>query len=341
MALGAAERAPLPDLATRAGIELLVARTDRRLRRLEEAEEDRFVATMQTMPIARHTDEANSQHYELPTAFFSHALGPHMKYSCCLYKGPDMTLAEAEAAALAETCAHADLRDGQTVLELGCGWGALTLYMAEKFPACEIVSVSNSRSQRDYIAKQAILRSLENVSVMVCDMNDLHVDRRFDRIVSVEMFEHISNWRALLGRLRSALSDDGRLFLHIFTHRSRSYAFDTSDPSDWIAQHFFTGGVMPAHDLPRRFPDLFEVEEEWRWSGLQYQRTALDWLANFDRRRDEVADVLRAVYGGDWTLWRRRWRLFFLATAGLFGHAGGDVWGVGHYRLRPSSGGPA
>ena len=335
-AIDAAERAPLPDALTRAGIEFLVARTKRKLTGVPETEEARFVETMTAMPIAVHADAANAQHYEVPTSLFQRTLGPRMKYSCCLYTHDGATLAEAEEAALGQTCAHADLADGQDILELGCGWGSLTLWMAEKYPQSRVLAISNSRTQRAYILEQASLRGLANVSVQTCDMNDFALDRRFDRIVSVEMFEHMSNWRALLTRARACLKDDGRMFLHVFTHRSRSYRFDTSDPADWIAQHFFTGGVMPAQDLAGRFPDLFEVESEWRWSGQHYQRTALDWLANFDSRPDEVEAILRETYGADWALWRRRWRLFYLATAGLFGHAGGDVWGVGHYRLKPA-----
>ena len=335
-AIDAAERAPLPDALTRAGIEFLVARTKRKLADTPETEEVRFVEAMAAMPIAVHADAANAQHYEVPTSLFQHTLGPRMKYSCCLYTHDDATLAEAEEAALGQTCAHADLADGQEILELGCGWGSLTLWMAEKYPRSKVLAISNSRTQRAHILEQAKLLGLTNVSVETCDMNDFALDRRFDRIVSVEMFEHMSNWRALLTRARACLKDDGRMFLHVFTHRSRSYRFDTSDPADWIAQHFFTGGVMPAQDLAGRFPDLFEVESEWRWSGQHYQRTALDWLANFDSRPRVVEAILRATYGGDWALWRRRWRLFYLATAGLFGHASGDVWGVGHYRLKPA-----
>jgi cyclopropane-fatty-acyl-phospholipid synthase len=164
-------------------------------------------------------------------------------------------------------------------------------------------------------------------------MNDFTVDLSFDRIVSVEMFEHMSNWRALLERARGWLRDDGRLFLHVFTHKSRSYRFQ-HDSDDWIGKYFFTGGIMPAHDLAHRFPDLFEVEQEWRWSGENYRRTAMDWLANFDANIDRIQPILRDVYGKEAGVWRKRWRLFFMATAGLWGHAQGDEWGVGHYRLR-------
>jgi cyclopropane-fatty-acyl-phospholipid synthase len=285
---------------------------------------------MRFRPIAENTAEANAQHYEVPAEFFALVLGPRRKYSSCLYDSPATTLAEAEELALAETCAHADLADGQNVLELGCGWGSLSLWMAERYPASRITAVSNSHSQRAAIEAAASERGLTNIKVITRDMNDFQAPYRFDRVVSVEMFEHMSNWAGLLERVA------GRLFLHVFTHRDTPYRFDMNDKSDWIAQHFFTGGIMPSHGLARRFPDLFEVEAEWRWSGEHYRRTAMDWLANFDRHAGEIEAIFRGVYGKDTPIWKRRWRVFFLATAGLFGDSGGEVWGVSHYRLRPA-----
>ena len=335
-AISLAERAPLPDAATRAGIEYLVGRTRRRLAALPEPAEAQFVAEMAQFPIAVATEAANSQHYELPAALFVQMLGPRLKYSCGLFKHPAATLAEAEEAALAETVAHADLADGQDILEWGCGWGSLTLYMAERFPAARILAVSNSASQREYILTRAAKRGLRNVAVETADMNVFTAPRKFDRLVSVEMFEHMSNWRALMTRARDSLHRDGRLFLHVFAHHSRSYRFDPGDPADWIAKHFFTGGVMPAFDLAGRFDDLFTLEQSWRWSGLHYERTAAEWLKNFDAHRRVIDPVLVATYGADAPLWRRRWRWFLLATMGLFGHNGGETWGVGHYRLAPA-----
>ena len=285
-------------------------------------------------PIAEHTAAANAQHYELPAAFFRQVLGPRLKYSSGWYDHAHTTLQEAEDAALARTCANADLRDGQRILELGCGWGSLSLRMAAAYPRSTITAVSNSRSQKAAIDGLAARRGLANLEVVTADMNDFHAQGRFARVVSVEMFEHMSNWRQLLSRIAGWLTVEGRLFLHIFTHQGAPYRFEASDPSDWIGRHFFTGGVMPSHGLIRQFPDLFEVEREWRWSGAHYARTARDWLANFDGNQAAVDAVLGDVYGPAARLWKRRWRLFFLATAGLFGEGGGEVWGVSHYRLR-------
>lgn len=332
----AAERAPLPDSLALTGIDWLCGRNKKRLATSPIEDEAQFLAAMDDYPIAMHTDAANSQHYEIPAEFFSLILGPRRKYSCCLYPSLDSTLVQAEERALEETIAHADITDGDRILELGCGWGSLSLELATRFPRSQILSVSNSQSQRSFIVQEADKRSLPNLTIQTSDMNDFAPEGRFDRIVSVEMFEHMANWRALLAKARNWLHDDGRLFLHVFTHRTRSYRFDERDPADWIAQHFFTGGVMPARDLPHRVSDDFAVEAEWRWSGEQYRRTAMDWLANMDRNRPRVDAILRDVYGADAALWRRRWRLFFLTTAGLFGHSGGSEWGVGHYRLRPA-----
>jgi cyclopropane-fatty-acyl-phospholipid synthase len=332
--IGTAERVPLPDAIVRAAIHRLCSRTAVRLSECDARSDALFADDMAARAIAEHTDEANAQHYEVPAAFFAKVLGPNRKYSSCFYKEPVSTLQEAEEEALRQTVEHADLADGQQILELGCGWGSLSLWMARQFPYAQVTAVSNSHSQREYIEDEAVRRSLNNLRVITCDMNRFDADARFDRIVSVEMFEHMMNWRDLLIRARSWLKPDGRLFVHIFTHRSGSYLFDRADGEDWIAQHFFTGGVMPSHHLIRQHGDIFEVEKEWRWSGTHYQRTALDWLANFDAHREEIERTLRDVYGGDTALWMRRWRWFFLATAGLFGYAGGSEWGVSHYRMK-------
>ena len=335
--IGTAERVPLPDLIVRAAIQRLCSRTATRLAGGSAASDAAFAGEMAARAIAEHADRANAQHYEVPAAFFAQVLGPNRKYSSCFYKEPESTLQEAEEEALRQTIEHADLADGQAILELGCGWGSLALSMARRFPNAEITAVSNSHSQREYIEHAAASRGLKNLRVITADMNVFEPARQFDRVVSVEMFEHMMNWRELMARVRSWLKPGGRFFMHVFTHRSGAYRFDRADGEDWIAQHFFTGGVMPSHHLIRQYADLFEVEKEWRWSGTHYQRTALDWLANFDAHREEIEGILRGVYGSDTPLWMRRWRWFFLATAGLFGYAGGSEWGVSHYRMKAAS----
>jgi cyclopropane-fatty-acyl-phospholipid synthase len=328
------ERMPLPDSFTRTSIALLVERTSRKLQQADPALGRKFAAGMADFPIALRTDDANAQHYELPPTFFSLILGPRHKYSCCLYDNAT-TMAEAEDRALEETAEHAGLMDGQRILELGCGWGSLTLWMAERFPRSEILAVSNSHPQRRFIEAAAARRGLRNVRVQTADMNSFEAGARFDRVVSVEMFEHMANWPALLVRVHAWLEPQGTLFLHVFSHRTTPYRFDFDDKADWIAQHFFTGGVMPSHDLIRQLDIPFEVTADWRWNGTHYRRTAEDWLLNYDANAVGIEVILRQVYGNAAPLWARRWRLFFLSTAELFGARGGTEWGISHYALRP------
>jgi cyclopropane-fatty-acyl-phospholipid synthase len=337
--IGVGESLPWPDAVTRTAIRSLVGRTRRRLARASSDSDRQFAAAMENFPVAMNVEAANAQHYEIPQDFFALVLGPQRKYSCCLYDGALDTLAAAEERALEVTAAHAGLADGQRILELGCGWGSLSLWMAHRYPSARITAVSNSHSQRAFIAAAAARAALSNLEIVTADMNSFAPDGRFDRIVSVEMFEHMSNWRPLLQRMRDGLAPDGRMFIHIFSSVRTAYRFAPDDKADWIAQHYFTGGIMPSHGLIQQFGDCFAVEQDWRWDGTHYQRTAADWLKNFDANAGLIADVLRRVYGGEAALWQRRWRLFFLATMGLFGHAGGKEWGVSHYRLAPQAGG--
>jgi cyclopropane-fatty-acyl-phospholipid synthase len=330
------ERTPLPDSIVRIGMRSIIAGSARRFARFNRVEETAFVRDMASHAVAEHTDAANDQHYELPAEFFALCLGPQRKYSSCLYRTGEESLAEAEEFALAATVGHAEINDGQQILELGCGWGSLTLYMAEHYPNAHITAVSNSSSQRKYIEAQAKKRRLNNVRVITEDMNNFAIGDKFDRIVSVEMFEHMSNWRDLLSRARVWLKPEGKLFIHIFTHKSGAYRYDHNDKADWIAQHFFTGGIMPSQGMIRQFSDIFKVEQEWRWSGTHYQRTAMQWLANYDANRAAIEPMLRETYGKDAALWRRRWRMFYLAVAEMFGHDDGNAWGVSHYLLKPA-----
>lgn len=329
------ETAPVPDVLRRKAIGMLVASTSRQLRTSPAEATAHFAEAMRLRPIAEHTAAANAQHYEVPAAFFRQCLGPRFKYSCCRYEGPADTLQQAEDLALAETCANAGLADGQRILELGCGWGSLTLWMAEHYPKAHITAISNSNSQREHIETQARARGFNNLSVVTADANVFEASGQFDRIVSVEMFEHMSNWRALLEKCRGWLVEDGRMLIHVFSHQHAPYRFDPANRDDWVAQYFFSGGVMPSRDLARHFPDLFTVEREWWWNGKNYERTALDWLANFDANIDAIRPVLKRTYGRESRVWETRWRLFFLATAGLFAHANGDEWGVVHHLLKP------
>ncbi|GMO11789.1 MULTISPECIES: SAM-dependent methyltransferase [unclassified Bradyrhizobium] len=329
--IGTAERVPLPDVVIRAAIQRLCSRSATRLAAHDAAADAAFAGRMMLRPIA---ESAEAGREEVPAAFFAGVLGPSRKYSCCFYKTDATTLQEAEEEALRQTVEHAGLVDGQTILELGCGWGSLSLWMARQFPHAKVTAVSASRAQRAYVEEEARRRGLLNLRVVAADMNVFAPDGQFDRIVSVEMFEQMMNWRKLMTRLQSWLAPDGRFFMQIVTHRSGSQLFDRLDREDWIAQHVVTGGLMPSHHLVRQFDDIFAVEKEWCWSGAHYQRTANDWLANFDAHRDAIEASLRQVYGKDSALWMRRWRWFLLATSGLFGYAAGSEWGVSRYRMK-------
>lgn len=332
LALG--ERLPLPDPLSCAAIHWLVARTGKQLAATPPDVTADFARAMDALPIAADTNLANRQHYEVPTEFFELVLGPQLKYSCCRFDEPPSSLAAAEERALAETVQNADIADGQQIVDLGCGWGSLSLWMARRFPHARILSVSNSHTQRAHIERQIAGEGLSNIRVVTADMNAFTTEDRFDRIVSVEMFEHMANWPELLRKIHRWLAPDGRLFIHVFAHKASPYRFSQADDGDWIGQHFFTGGLMPSRDLLRLCAGQFVVEKEWRWNGDHYRRTAEAWLANFDNNADQIGRVLEATYGRQAALWHRRWRLFFLATAGLFGFNHGDDWGVSHYRLR-------
>jgi len=329
-----------PDFAIRFGIRRLLAQRlrdetastpEEQARRLEA-----FAADLRTHPIAINAQESKEQHYEVPTAFYQRVLGPQLKYSSCWFERGNETLAEGEKAMLRLYAERAQLADGQEILELGCGWGSLSLWLAARYPNSRITGVSHSRTQKEFIDIEAVKRGLTNLTIITCDMNDFDItDGRFDRVVSVEMFEHMKNWPQLLAAIARWLKPGGLFFLHIFTHRRFAYHFVARDQTDWMSRYFFTGGMMPSDDLVTRFQDDLSLLDHWRINGRHYQRTAELWLQNMDRHRVELRSLLEATYGADQAIrWWVYWRVFFMSCAELWGYHTGEEWLVNHYLMR-------
>ena len=318
-----AERGLMPDFFIRAGIRGLCRK------RLEQCKTDDceanaqlvedYIRSVDQAPLAVLTEKANEQHYEVPAAFYHKVLGQNLKYSSCYFEDFVSDLTTAENKALELTCEHADLEDGQQILELGCGWGSLSLWMAKNFPKSKITSVSNSNSQREYIMGQAKERNLKNLKVITADVNSFESDQTYDRVVSVEMFEHVRNHRGLFQRIHSWLNPDGKLFTHVFCHRSTSYPFEVEGEDDWMSKHFFSGGTMPADELFLRISGSLELETRWRWSGIHYAKTSECWLENLDRNQSEVLELFKNEMNPEQAKRTfHRWRIFFLAC--------GDLW---------------
>lgn len=332
------ERGWLPDWLVRCGIRAVV-----RERLVEERKPDceaeckqlmKFVSELRTAPVAVETAAANEQHYEVPAEFYLNVLGPNLKYSSCYFPRGDESLEVGEELMLALTCERAELSDGMQILELGCGWGSLTLWMAKHYPNSQITAISNSGSQRELIMAQAAARGLKNVEVLTADINEFSIETRFDRVVSVEMFEHMRNYGTLLQRVAGFLKPHGKLFVHIFCHRKYAYPYTTDGTTNWLGRYFFTGGTMPSDHLLLYFADNFSIEHHWRVSGRHYARTAWLWYQAMRDRRPQIMEALEGIYGRkEAHRWFIRWKVFFLSCYELFGFRGGEEWFVGHYRF--------
>lgn len=330
------EQGFVPDSLIRQGIRRLLKQrlSDIQTENFSQAIDSQreFLQTMRAGNVAEVPEKANEQHYELPTEFFEKALGKHLKYSCAYWNDGTASLNDAEELALAITCKRAELRDGMQILELGCGWGSLTLWMAENYPNSEITAVSNSKPQGNFIRARAAERSLNNIRVITADMNEFSAKQRFDRVVSLEMFEHMRNWERLFQRVSDWLSPEGKLFIHIFVHRNTPYLFEDKDKNDWMSRHFFSGGMMPSADLPLQFQEHLQLADRWIWNGQHYEATCNAWLNNMDKHRSELWPVFETTYGKDFAkVWWMRWRMFFMACAELFSYNQGQEWMVGHY----------
>ena len=329
-----AESGLLPDFLIRQGIRQLLAKRLSDSIAESEMQRSAFLNSMSSGPLALVPAKANEQHYEVPPEFFELVLGRHRKYSSAFYTSPSLSLDQAEQQMLDLTIERAELGSASSILELGCGWGSLTLEMARRFPACQITAVTNSHDQAAYVRAQAQQRGMTQVTVVKTDMNEFAPSQQFSRIVSVEMFEHMRNYQELLRRVAGWLSRDGKLFVHIFCHVTHRYPFVSAGADDWMANYFFSGGVMPSFDIFSHFQNHLRVEESWKVNGTHYSRTSRHWLDNLDRNRDAVRSLFVSHYGAqEAEKWVQRWRIFFMACEELFGYHHGTEWIVGHYRL--------
>lgn len=324
-----AEQGLLPDFIVRYGIRNLLE--ERRVQ-IASSAEDEVISQLQSSKLAVATDEANNQHYMVPTEFYSQVLGDYKKYSCCYYDESTKNLSSAEKKALDLVCERAELENSQEILELGCGWGSFSLYAAKKYPNSKITAVSNSKTQKIYIDGLAKEQGIQNLQIITEDINNFSPANQFDRIVSIEMFEHVRNYEQLFGNINKWLNDSGKIFIHVFCHKDKPYLFEEVDESDWMSKYFFTGGVMPSLTLFDRFKGELSLQSRWKVSGTHYQKTAEDWLKNLYQKKSEVMPILEENYpSGSAKVWFNRWRIFFLSCSELFGYKNGEEWLVGHY----------
>ncbi|MBV1878916.1 MAG: cyclopropane-fatty-acyl-phospholipid synthase family protein [Pseudomonadales bacterium] len=328
------EQGKVPDWLTRIGIKrLLRQRLKQEQVKFRQPEAlNQFLSAMADSPLAINTSDANQQHYEVPTEFYEHALGAHKKYSAAYFRAHVSSLSTAEEDMLKMTCERAGISDNMKILELGCGWGSLTLWMARLYPNCQITAVSNSATQKDYIDSTANARGLDNITIITSDMNEFTIDEKFDRVISIEMFEHMRNYNILFNRISQWLKPDGKLFFHIFCHKTIPYFFETEGESDWMAENFFTGGLMPSYDLPLSIDSNLELEDRWAINGTHYAKTSRAWLNQLDANRTQAIEVLKNSH--DPTpeiILFNRWRMFFMACEELFAYNQGNEWHVGHY----------
>lgn len=332
-----AEKGIIPDYFIRQGI---VRNCENRLKNENVSNTEQvsskkqiWIEQMKESPIALVPEKANEQHYEVPPAFFENVLGKHLKYSSGYWPDGVNSLDESEESMLELSFERAQLADGDSILELGCGWGSLTCYMASKLPNSKITAVSNSKDQKEHILNLCKNQGLDNIEVITADMNDFETENKYDRVISIEMFEHMRNYKKLLSKISSWLNDDGKLFIHIFTHQSVVYPFENQGEADWMAREFFSGGMMPSHDLLLHFQDDLIIDDVWSMLGTHYEKTSLAWVNKMDANKDSIMKIFLKTYGDDAKLWFQRWRIFFMSCEKLFGYNNGSEWGVSHYRF--------
>ncbi|ATH07112.1 SAM-dependent methyltransferase [Halobacteriovorax marinus] len=330
--INAVENGFIPNFALRIGIRNLLKKRLSEIEQNYSFHREVILNKLGETPMAIETQAANEQHYELPATFFTYALGRNLKYSCSLYERGAQTLDQAEDAMLELYCDRAQFSDGMKILELGCGWGSLTLHMARKYPQSEIIAISNSHGQREFIENKMQDEGITNVKIITKDINEFQISEKFDRVVSIEMFEHVRNYRPLFANISNWLKDDGKLFIHIFCHKDATYFFETEGDDNWMGKYFFTGGIMPSFDLFERVQDSMKLSQKWKINGQNYQRTSEDWFNKMEENSSTIMNLMKETYGEDQAKqWFNRWKIFFASCAELFGHNNGNEWFVGHY----------
>ena len=336
--IGLAEKGLLPDFLIRIGIRKLskvrlAFAKNSSPAEIEERHQE-WIKKMHDSPIALVPEKANEQHYEVPPEFFVTVLGENLKYSSGYWPSGTHSLDESEIEMLNLSCERAELSDGQNILDLGCGWGSLTCHMAKAYPNSKITAVSNSKDQKLFIENKCKKEGYNNITVITADMNDFNIDAIYDRVISIEMFEHMRNYKKLLKKIASSLNNNGKLFIHIFSHEILVYPFENAGAGDWMAREFFSGGMMPSHNLLLYFQDDLNIEETWRLSGTHYEKTSLAWLRKMDSNKQKIIKIFEKTYGPDKArIWFQRWRIFFMSCEKLFGYNDGREWGVSHYRF--------
>lgn len=331
----AVERGMVPDFLVRYGIRKLIKQRKNEIRDNYKFHREGILGELEKNPIAVHTDKANEQHYEVPSDFYHLVLGKNLKYSCALYEDGINDLDRAETKMLELYCERAQMKDGIDILELGCGWGSLTLFLAKKYPNSKITAISNSASQRESITNKASRLGLNNVEIITCDINNFKTEKQFDRIISIEMFEHMRNYKTLFSMMNGWLKDDGQVFIHIFCHKDATYFYETDGDDNWMGRYFFTGGIMPSFDLFERVQSSLTLKQKWKVNGINYQETSEQWFRNMDLKKKEIMPILEKTYGkSDAQRWFIRWKLFFAACAELFGYEAGQEWFVGHFLFK-------
>lgn len=329
--INAAENGRIPDFLIRVGIKQLIKQRKNEIHSNMNFYKNEMLNKLKDAPIAIHTDKANEQHYEVPSAFYQMSLGKNLKYSCSLFEDTE-ELDEAETKMLELYCQRAELKDGLDILELGCGWGSLTLFLAKKYPNSKITAISNSKTQREYILKQASFLGLRNINIITTDINLFSTSHQYDRIISIEMFEHIRNYDVIFNSMKNWLKDDGRVFIHIFCHKEATYFFETEGDDNWMGKFFFTGGTMPSFDLFENIQSSLKLKCKWQVNGTHYQKTSEAWLENTKKNKAEIIKTFESTYGKEEAeKWFYRWKIFFASCAELFGHDNGEEWFVGHY----------